>query len=97
MSDVPEVLDPTIHAPGRLAIISALSECEVADFNFLIAATGLSRGNFSIHMSKLVAAKYVEEKKHFVGRKPRTDYRLTLRGAEAFKNYKLAWRRITGA
>ena len=54
-------LDPLIHEVARLVIVSVLNECESADFNFLLGTTGLTRGNLSAHMAKLVAAGYVEE------------------------------------
>ena len=97
MPDSSEPLDPLIHASGRLALVSALHECERADFNFLLAATGLTRGNLSVHMAKLVEAGYVAEHKHFVDRKPRTDYRLTRTGSAAFGRYKKAWKKLTGS
>ena len=30
-------LDPLIHEASRLVIVSVLAECDVADFNFLLA------------------------------------------------------------
>ena len=89
-------LDPTIHEAARLAIISVLAECDVADFNFLLATTRLTRGNLSTHAARLVAAGYVQEVKEFVDRKPHTEYRLTAAGRAAFKRYKAAWRQLAG-
>ncbi|MBE3070877.1 MAG: transcriptional regulator [Planctomycetes bacterium] len=89
-------LDPLIHEAARLVIVSALAECDVADFNFLLGTTGLTRGNLSVHMSRLVAAGYVEETKEFVDRKPHTEYRLTAAGRGAFARYRKAWRQLTG-
>ena len=89
-------LDPLIHEAARLVIVSVLNECQVADFNFLLGTTGLTRGNLSVHMARLVAAGYVEEAKEFVDRKPHTEYRLTTAGRGAFKRYRKAWRQVTG-
>ena len=89
-------LDPLIHEAARLVIVSVLNECQVADFNFLLGTTGLTRGNLSVHMARLVAAGYVEEAKEFVDRKPHTEYRLTTAGRGAFKRYRKAWRQLTG-
>ena len=75
--------------------MSVLNECQVADFNFLLGTTALTRGNLSVHMAKLVAAAYVEETKEFLNRKPHTEYRLTAAGRAAFKKYREAWRKMT--
>jgi len=88
-------LDPLIHESARLAIVSVLNECQVADFNFLLGTTALTRGNLSTHMARLVAAGYVQESKEFVDRKPHTEYRLTAAGRAAYKRYREAWRRLT--
>jgi DNA-binding PadR family transcriptional regulator len=76
-------------------IVSVLAECDVADFNFLLGTTSLTRGNLSTHMARLVAAGYVEETKEFVDRKPHSEYRLTAAGRAAFRRYRQAWRRLT--
>jgi DNA-binding transcriptional ArsR family regulator len=88
-------LDPLIHEAARLRLVSLLSECDSADFTFLLAATGLTRGNLSTHLSKLVAAAYVDERKEFAERKPRSSYRLTKAGRNAYARYLADWRRLT--
>jgi len=88
-------LDPLIHEVARLVIVSVLNECESADFNFLLGTTGLTRGNLSAHMAKLVAAGYVEEAKQFVDRKPLTQYRLSRAGRGAYTKYRADWRKLT--
>jgi len=88
-------IDPLIHEAARLIIVSVLNECGVANFNFLLAATGLTRGNLSTHMRKLVEAAYVEETKEIIDRKLRTEYWLTKAGRRAFTDYQQAWREIT--
>ena len=89
-------LDGLIHEGARLVIVSVLSECQTADFNFLLATTELTRGNLSAHMKRLVDAGYVEERKEFLDRKPHTEYRLPRTGRRAFRAYKKAWRQLTG-
>src|SRR5262245_50905025 len=92
----PEVrLDPLIHEAARLAVVSVLNECDLANFSFLLATTGLTRGNLSTHMRKLVEAGYVDETKEIVDRKVRTEYRLTKTGRQAFAKYCTAWRALT--
>jgi len=89
-------LDSLIHESSRLMIVSVLNEGPWMEFGFLVTTTGLTKGNLSTHMAKLVAARYVEEWKEFVDRKPCTSYRLTRRGREAFQHYQKMWRRLTG-
>ncbi len=91
-----EPLDPVIHEAARLKLVAVLNECEVADFNFLLGTTALTRGNLSAHMSKLVPAGYVEEKKEFIDRKPHSEYQLTREGRAAYRKYLKAWKRLTG-
>lgn len=91
----PVVLDPVIHEAGRLAIVSVLSECGSASFNFVLGTTGMTRGNLSAHAAKLVAVGYVAESKRIVGRKLLTEYRLTAAGHKAFERYRAEWNRLT--
>ncbi len=96
MSDVQSiVLDPLIHEAARLVIVSVLNECGAASFNFVLGATGLTRGNLSAHMVRLVSAGYVEENKQIVNRKMLTEYRLTSVGRKAFAKYRVEWTRLT--
>ncbi|MBW8877878.1 MAG: transcriptional regulator [Acidobacteria bacterium] len=46
-------LDRRVHDPARLAILTALSACERADFLFLLRITSLTKGNLSSHLSTL--------------------------------------------
>jgi DNA-binding MarR family transcriptional regulator len=91
----PSVLDPLIHEVARLVIVSVLNECGEASFNFVLGATGLTRGNLSAHMARLIAAGYVEENKQIIERKLRTEYRLTPVGRKAFAKYRVEWARLT--
>jgi DNA-binding MarR family transcriptional regulator len=83
-----ENLDSAIHAPARLMILAYLSAVDSADFTFLLNQTGLTRGNLSSHIGRLEEAGYVEVKKEFVNRIPRTIYRLTKGGSEAIQRYR---------
>jgi DNA-binding MarR family transcriptional regulator len=83
-----ENLDPAIHAPARLMILTYLAAVASADFTFLLKQTGLTRGNLSTHVSRLEEAGYVEVKKEFIDRIPRTLYKLTQSGKKAVKLYR---------
>ena len=82
-------LDCAVHEPTRLAILTALSACERADFVFLLRITGLTNGNLSAHLSKLEAARLIEIEKRFVGKKAQTLGSLTRPGRDAIDAY---WR-----
>jgi DNA-binding MarR family transcriptional regulator len=81
-------IDRVIHEPARLLIMAVLSVVESADFLFLMNQTKLTRGNLSSHLSKLEAAGYVEIKKEFVEKIPRTLLSLTEEGRKAFVEYR---------
>jgi len=81
-------IDRVIHEPARLLLVATLSVVESADFLFLMNQTKLTRGNLSSHLSKLEAAGYVEIKKEFVEKIPRTLLSLTEEGRNAFMEYR---------
>jgi DNA-binding MarR family transcriptional regulator len=81
-------IDRVIHEPARLLILAYLSVVESADFLFLMNQTTLTRGNLSSHLSKLEDAGYVEIKKEFVEKIPRTLLCLTKEGRKAFLEYR---------
>jgi hypothetical protein len=62
---LPEI-DRQVHEPARLAILTVLSACERADFLFLERATGLTRGNLSVQLSRLEEAGLIEIEKTIV-------------------------------
>ena len=83
----PVALDPIIHVRVRLGIVSALAVEESLTFNELKERLETSDGNLSVHARRLEEAGYVEIKKSFEGRIPRTDYRLTETGRKALQRY----------
>ena len=87
-------IDRTLHAPARLMILAMLHVVENADFTFLMNQTGLTRGNLATHLSKLEEDGYIDVKKRFVGKKPRTLIRLTARGRSAIKSYRKNMRQV---
>ena len=81
-------LDPVIHAPSRLNIVTNLYVVESADSIFLRNLTGLTWGNLSAHAAKLAEAGYVEIEKSIVNKKTHTVAKLTKKGRKAFEDYK---------
>jgi DNA-binding transcriptional ArsR family regulator len=84
-------LDRLIHEPSRLAILTALSACESADFTFLQNLTGLTAGNLSSHMTKLVDAGLVDIQKQFINNRPNTMVKITEQGFKTIDDY---WRQL---
>lgn len=80
-------LDKLIHEPSRLALLTALSACESADFLSLRRLTGLSDGNLSVQLSKLEEAGLVNIQKQFVGKKPSTQIKITKKGGGAIQRH----------
>jgi DNA-binding transcriptional ArsR family regulator len=80
-------LDPVIHAPMRLAILSILVSVNEAGFNFLRESTGATDGNLSTHLTKLEKSGYVKITKTFKGKKPHTSCSITRKGRRAFQQY----------
>jgi DNA-binding transcriptional ArsR family regulator len=80
-------LDPMIHAPTRLAILSILIGVEQANFTYLKEAINTSDGNLSTHLSKLETGGLITIKKFFKGKKPQTVCKITNKGENALSTY----------
>jgi DNA-binding transcriptional ArsR family regulator len=81
-------LDRVIHEPARLLLVALLSSVESADFLFLLKESGLTKGNLSVHLSRLEEAGYLRVEKTFRGKIPHTEFRLTPKGRSAFDQYR---------
>jgi len=81
-------IDRVIHEPARLMIVAILDAVEEADFQYLHQTTSLTKGNLSVHLSRLEEAGYVDIQKTFRGKYPLTICRLTIRGTEVLKEYR---------
>jgi len=74
----------------RLGIMSVLMANDTADFGTLKQLLELTDGNLASHARALEELGYIACEKRFVGRKPNTTYRATLKGREAFKEHLAA-------
>jgi DNA-binding HxlR family transcriptional regulator len=81
-------LDRVIHEPARLLLVALLSSVESADFLFLQKESRLTKGNLSVHLTRLEEAEYLRVEKSFRGKIPHTEYRLTAKGKAAFDQYR---------
>ena len=86
--------DELIHAPTRLSLVSLLAATEWADFKYLRDAARLSDSALSKQLTTLEDAGYVDIRKTFVGRRPRTSARLSAAGRRAFEAHIAALQEI---
>ncbi len=89
-----EPLDPVIHERVRLGILGLLAQAEELAFGELKAALEVSDGNLASHLRILEREGIVAVRKTFVGRRPRTYYRLTPEGRRRFLQYLAALRQL---
>ena len=89
-------IDEVIHGRLRLGVMAYLANAEVADFNELKALLEVTQGNLSVQLRKLEDAGYVAIEKGFLGRKPRTQVRITPAGRKAFAVYLDALGKLIG-
>jgi DNA-binding transcriptional ArsR family regulator len=81
-------VDRLLHEPSRTIIVAILAAVESADFLYLQRETGLTKGNLSVHLSKLEEAGYVNIEKTYRGKVPLTLCCLTEDGRKAFDEYR---------
>ena len=80
-------LNRVIHEPVRLGIVSALAVNASLSFRELKDLLNTTDGNLSVHARKLEEASYVSCSKHFEGRTPRTEFKITSAGRRALEDY----------
>ncbi|MGW0808324.1 transcriptional regulator [Nonomuraea sp. NPDC002799] len=87
-------LDPVVHAPTRLQIVSLLAAADEAEFAFVRDSLDISDSVLSKHASALESAGYVKIRKGHVGKRPRTWFSLTPAGRKAYQNHVAALQAI---
>jgi DNA-binding transcriptional ArsR family regulator len=80
-------LDPVLHAPLRLAVMSLLVTGKEAEFTWLKKETRATAGNLSVQLHKLRDAGYISIEKGYRDNYPLTNCRITPEGARAFRQY----------
>lgn len=71
----------------RLGIMSVLIVNDWVDFKEMKDLLDITDGNLASHITALERREYVEVKKEFVGKKPKTSYRVTQIGRIAFNKH----------
>ena len=87
-------LDPLIHAPIRLQVVTTLSAVSEAEFATLRNALGVSDSVLSKHISALVDAGYVRSRKGVQAGRRTTWIGLTAAGRKALRGHVAALRRL---
>ena len=81
-------VDRLIHEPSRSNILAILAIVESVDFLYLQHETGLTKGNLSVHLSKLEEAGYIKIEKTYRGKIPFTLCSMNSKGRQAFEVYR---------
>lgn len=90
MTDMPinfNGLDSSVHGPVRLGALTALQMDGALDFTTLKKRLEVADGALGIHLRKLEDIGYITCKKAFVGRRPRSTYKITSKGRKALRDY----------
>lgn len=82
-----ENLNKLFESRIRLGIMSVLVVNDWIDFNSLKEYLGTTDGNLSSHLSALEKVGYLEVRKEFVSRRPKSSYRVTTQGKSAFNDH----------
>ena len=80
-------LDTVVHRPVRLGVITALQVEGPLDFTRLVKRFEITDGAMAVHLRKLEEAGYIATKRQFVGRRPKSTYRITSAGRRALRHY----------
>jgi DNA-binding MarR family transcriptional regulator len=81
-------VDRLVHEPSRSVILAVLAAVQSADFLYLQRETGLTKGNLSVHLTRLEEAGYITIEKTYRGKLPMTLCHITEVGRKAFENYR---------
>ncbi|KNB63085.1 winged helix-turn-helix domain-containing protein [Chryseobacterium sp. Hurlbut01] len=80
-------LNKEFESRVRLGIMSVLMVNDWVDFSEMKNLLEITDGNMASHSNALEKANYIEVKKEFVGKKPKTSYRVTQSGRIAFTEH----------
>ena len=90
-------LDPLIHAPARLQVVTTLSAVSEAEFATLRDILDVSDSVLSKHISALVDAGYVRSRKGIQAGRRTTWIGLTCAGRRALREHVAALRQLIDA
>ncbi|MCZ6653397.1 MAG: transcriptional regulator [Planctomycetota bacterium] len=90
-------LDSAVHGPVRLGVLTALRIEGPLDFTTLKKRLEVGDGVLGLHLRKLEETGYLTCKKTFVGRRPKSTYRITRSGRKALADYLDAMQSLINA
>ena len=90
-------LDTAVHGPIRLGVLTALEIDGPLDFTTLKKRLGAADGAMGLHLRKLEDCGYISCQKAFIGRRPRSTYRITPAGRTALAKYLEAMQQVINA
>lgn len=80
-------LNKEFESRVRLGMMSVLMVNDWVDFTEMKNLLQVTDGNLASHSTALEKKEYIEVKKEFVGKKPRTSYKITEIGKKAFQEH----------
>ena len=80
-------LNKEFESRVRLGMMSVLMVNDWVDFSEMKSLLQVTDGNLASHSAGLEKKEYIEVKKEFVGKKPKTSYKITETGRMAFKEH----------
>jgi DNA-binding MarR family transcriptional regulator len=89
-------LNKEFESRVRLGIMSVLMVNDWVDFSEMKNLLEVTDGNLASHSNALEKSNYIEVKKEFVGKKPKTSYRVTQSGRLAFTEHLNALEKLLG-
>lgn len=89
-------LNKEFESRVRLGIMSVLMVNDWVDFSEMKNLLEITDGNMASHSNALEKANYIEVKKEFVGKKPKTSYRVTQSGRITFTEHLDALEKLIG-
>lgn len=87
-------LDPLLADPTRLSVLALLASTTWPEFSFVRDSAAVSDSALSKQVSMLEKNGYVEVKKGYVGKRPRTWLNITRVGLQALNSHVRALERI---
>jgi DNA-binding PadR family transcriptional regulator len=90
-------LDTAVHGPVRLGVLTALRIEGPLDFTTLKKRLKTTDGALGTHLQKLEDAGYLTVKRAFVGRRPKSTYRITPAGRKSLVRYLDSMRQLIDA
>jgi DNA-binding PadR family transcriptional regulator len=100
MSELPinfNGLDSSVYGPVRLGVLTVLQMDGSLDFTTLKKRLDVADGAIGIHLRKLEDVGYLTCSKSFVGRRPKSVYKITAQGRRALSSYLSAMQQVIDA